>query len=212
MIEFGGRFSRELCGGTHASNTLELRYFKILSESASAAGVRRIEAVAAQAYFDWVQQLGELHQMRHLLKNPPQPLKSLEKLLAEADTLRQQIIEWQRLYAQRLIESWQQAEVLKGDSSPVLTEVTLPTEASVRDFLQQLRQLSPRHTFILVIHQGKEAALGIAAPQEAQELFRQFAPLVGAKGGGNAHIATGRLPLATEVLARLREALPNVSS
>ncbi|KAK9129312.1 hypothetical protein Sjap_009799 [Stephania japonica] len=46
--------SMELCGGTHVSNTSELRGFKIMSQQGRASGVRRIEAVAGEAFIDYI--------------------------------------------------------------------------------------------------------------------------------------------------------------
>ncbi len=54
VVDIGG-YSKELCGGTHLSTTSEVGFFKILSESAIAAGVRRIEAACGQAIIDYVQ-------------------------------------------------------------------------------------------------------------------------------------------------------------
>lgn len=213
MIEFGGRFSRELCGGTHAANTLELRYFKILSESAIAAGVRRIEAVAGQAFIDWVQeQLKATAALHALLKNPPNPQKTLEKLLREAESLQDQLSRWQALYAEQLSRTWLGSGSLSRSDYPFVAEIELPEGAPAREFLQTLHKKLPQYTLILLLRQGTEALLGVAAPEKAQETFQQLARLTGAKGGGNAHIALGKLPPSHADLKKLQVSLSSLSS
>ncbi|MEM8910019.1 MAG: alanine--tRNA ligase-related protein, partial [Bacteroidota bacterium] len=71
MITFDPDYSRELCGGCHVAATGKIGYFKIVSESAVAAGVRRIEAMTADRAEQFLNEaLGELQAIRSLFKNP----------------------------------------------------------------------------------------------------------------------------------------------
>jgi alanyl-tRNA synthetase len=92
IITFDDNFSKELCGGTHVKATGQISYFKIISESAVAAGVRRIEAITGIAAEHYINEQAKLvQQLKELLKNPKDISKSVESLLEENAKLKKEI-------------------------------------------------------------------------------------------------------------------------
>lgn len=90
MIEFGD--SKELCGGIHVKNTADIWHFKIISEGAVAAGIRRIEAITGDAVKDFYKsQETTLAEIKEALKNPQDILKSVTSLQDDNTKLKKQV-------------------------------------------------------------------------------------------------------------------------
>lgn len=92
VITFDDHYSKELCGGTHVPATGQIGYFKIISESAVAAGVRRIEAITAIKAEQFIHQQNQLiNTLKELLKNPKDMANSVASLLEENSKLKKEI-------------------------------------------------------------------------------------------------------------------------
>ncbi len=136
-IKFGE--SIELCGGTHVKSTGEIGFFKLISESSVASGIRRVEALTAAAAEDWVNgQVDILHSVQAELK-ASDTLSAVQALKKENADLKKQVEGLLKDKAGSLKEELvQQAERI-GDARFIAAKVALDAGA-IKDMAFQLRQ------------------------------------------------------------------------
>jgi alanyl-tRNA synthetase len=193
-------FSIELCGGTHVSASAELGFFKIKSESAVAAGVRRIEAVAGEAAGNLInQELAVLNSVREQFKNPKDLLKSLQDQQAEINAMRKRIESAEARQSSQL-----KADLFKNhESVGPFAFIGKICEGIGPDALRklggELRQENSRLLLVLaVVTDGKPfVVIGIGDQLadeknlDATQIVREkVAPLIKGGGGGQKTLAT----------------------
>ncbi|MEM1219137.1 MAG: alanine--tRNA ligase [Bacteroidota bacterium] len=199
MITFDADFSRELCGGTHVPATAEIGQFKILSESAVAAGVRRIEAVTgqeAQAYIK--KELDELAEIRGLFKNAQNTAKSVAALQEENRALKKQVEQLQNAQAAALKgELKNQVEDL-GKVHFLGAQIPLGDSNAIKNLAFQLEKELPNTVIVLAAEVKGKPQITIIMQKDVAEqhglnagqMVRELGKLVRGGGGGQAFYAT----------------------
>ena len=150
-------YSVELCGGTHVGSTGELGFFKIKSESAIAAGVRRVEAVAGAAAEEFINnEFAVLSEIRQQLNNPKDLKKSLQDLQADHNAQRKKIESLEQRLAGLLKESLMQTLQVFDSFSFIGQIVDGLGPEPVRKLAGELRQELPGLLLVLyTINDGK---------------------------------------------------------
>ena len=204
VVQIGGApanldgYSMELCAGTHTRATGEIGLFRILSEAAIAAGVRRIEAVAGlEACTLATSETQRLQEIARLLNSPAAEIeKKLEALLAHQKDLEK------NLKAARAREAAASAKdlVSKAETLNGIPFLSAHLGAVDSDYLQAvLDALKPSFDGVVVLAGSANNAVALAAsvspahvPKiQAGKIIQTIAPIVGGKGGGKPDSARG---------------------
>lgn len=223
VVQIGGHrgsldgYSMELCGGTHTRGTGEIGLFRIVSESAIAAGVRRIEAVAGLQAYEMA--AAEAQRLRGLATRMGTPVGELER---KVEALIGQCRDLEKaLDAAHRREAAQRATALLGmvESIAEIPAILAVMKDISGDELQAVVEgLKGRFEGVvfLVGVQGVQVALvassspAFSAKHPAGKLIQAVAPLVGGKGGGRPEMARGagkEVERVGEVLDRVRTVL-----
>ena len=193
-------YSIELCGGTHAGSTGELGFFKIHSESAVAAGVRRIEAVSAIAAESLINEhFATLHALQELLKHPKELLKSVENLTAENSELRKKIESFE---AKQLLvlkdELLQKVQLINGttfigeivnvSNADALKKLCFELKSALTNFVVVLAaNIDGKPQVAVLIDETIVNGKNLEAPKIIKE---HIAPFIKGGGGGQKTLAT----------------------
>jgi alanyl-tRNA synthetase len=196
-------YSIELCGGTHVGNTGELGYFKIKSESAVAAGVRRIEAVSGKGAAAHIEEaFSTIEAIKGLFNNPKELLRVIENSVADNKELKKKI---ESLEAKQLVaikaELLTQVETVNGHS--FIGKVLEVSNADnlkklTNDLVDSITPLGAGGLVVLAANIGGKASVAIAISDalvakgiEAPKVIKEhITPIIKGGGGGQKTLAT----------------------
>ncbi len=198
MLEMGD-FSLEICGGTHVEYTGKIGLFKIVSESACASGVRRIEAVTGKAAILYVEAEEErLRQMSDLLKtNPNNVFNKLNQLLEEHRTLEKELVKLKQQIANQQTAKLLEEAVDVGGLKVLAVRLRTVDRDTLRNTLDQLKQELGSAAIVLASVKEDKIQMVAGVTKDftscinAVDLLNQVALQVGGKGGGRPDLAQG---------------------
>lgn len=193
MIQFGT--SRELCGGTHVKSTGEIGHFKIISESSTAAGIRRIEAISGDKSAEYFKNLEtQLAELSRVLKSKDLA-KSVEKLLSENAALKAEVESLKKEKAQSETANWKNDFTEQNGKKLLVKKVSLEA-GSVKDIVFQLKKEVSNSITVIISDAGEKPMItvGVSPDLEGQyhagNIVKELAKEIQGGGGGNPGFAT----------------------
>ena len=193
-----GDFSKELCGGTHVSNTSVITTFKIVSESGIAAGVRRIEALTGEGVFAYYKEIEKRQaEIAAMLKTSPAEIEEkIAHLQAEVKALHSENESLKAKMAQDAVgDVMNQVQEVNGVKllAVSLTDVDMN---GLRDLGDQLKEKLGEGVVVLASVAGGKVSLLAMVTDQAQKagahagnLIKGMAAIVGGGGGGRPNMA-----------------------
>ncbi|MDN5213967.1 alanine--tRNA ligase [Fulvivirgaceae bacterium BMA12] len=191
VITFDKDYSVELCGGTHVAATGQIGLFKIVSESSIAAGVRRIEALTAEASEKFVNQnLNTVHALTEVLKSPNDLQQAVETLISERNQLQKDLEKIHVQQANALKDGLIGNIVDKGGVNVLIERVSLPSAETLKNmafglkakvdnlFLVLAAEIKDKPQIAVMISDNLVTAKDLNAGSLIKELAREI------KGGG----------------------------
>jgi alanyl-tRNA synthetase len=192
-----GDFSTELCGGTHVRRTGDIGFFKIVSQSGVAAGIRRIEAVTASGALDWVQQQNaQVEGVAELLNVQPTDIGArLSQIMANVRNLEKELTKLKSRLASSQGDDLAEQAVEVGEAKVLAAALDGADAKSLRETMDKLKDKLKSAAIVLgSVDAGKVTLIAgvtsdLTAKVKAGELVNFVAQQVGGKGGGRPDMA-----------------------
>ncbi|MBC3079256.1 alanine--tRNA ligase [Staphylococcus capitis] len=193
-------FSIELCGGIHVSNTAEIGLFKIVSESGTGAGVRRIEALTGKSAFLYLEDIQSKFNTikNHVkVKSDEQVVGKVTQLQEEEKSLLKQLEQRNKeITSLKMGNVEDQVEVI-NDLKVLATEVEVPNAKAIRSTMDDFKSKLQDTIIVLASNVDGKVSIIATVPKsltdqvKAGDIIKNMAPIVGGKGGGRPDMAQG---------------------
>ena len=199
MITFDANYSKELCGGCHVDNTGQIGLFKIKSEAAVAAGVRRIEGLTAVGAIQFVdEQITTLQTIKELTKHPKDVVSAIEKLQEENKKLQNQVDQLNALQVAQIKSQLVLQAKESGDAKVIVASVEISDAKAIKNLAFQLKNEVSNLLLVLTNITDGKPMITVAIDEDlakrfnlnASAIVRDLSKHINGGGGGQAHFAT----------------------
>jgi alanyl-tRNA synthetase len=198
VVTFDPAYSVELCGGTHVPATGNIGMFRISSEGAVAAGIRRIEAITGEAVENQIRTESQLiQQVKDLLKSPNDPIKGLQQLIEDKNLLEKKLEQFNREKAGSIRKSLEASIESAGNLKRIIQEIDLDVPELVKNIAFDLKAQHPELLIVLGHFSGGKPMLTVALGEQALQvglnagnIVRDLAKEIQGGGGGQNFYAT----------------------
>jgi alanyl-tRNA synthetase len=197
VIKFGD--SIELCGGTHVRATGEIGNFIIMSESAIAAGIRRIEAITSEKAEQFLKKERQtLSELKVILKNPADVIKSVQGLVDENSVLKKEIENYEKDKI-KILKASLNAKCKEVNGISVIAEIIeLNSAQAIKDISFQLKTEYKDLFLVLGAKIEGKAIISVMISDNlvndkqlnAGKIIKEISPAINGGGGGQAFYAT----------------------
>ena len=199
VITFDPEFSVELCGGTHVAATGKLGFFRILSESSVAAGVRRIEAITGATAERHVRaELGLLDEIKRMLKNPKDVIGSLKNLAEEKHVLEKKLEVLHGERAHQIKNELAEKAVRDNGHTLIIEKVSVPNADVLKNIAYALRNQFDDLLLVLAADVDHKPQVAVMIGEKlmqtkkfhAGNMIKELAREIEGGGGGQPFFAT----------------------
>jgi alanyl-tRNA synthetase len=198
VVSFNPNFSIELCGGTHVDATGNIGFFKIISESGIAAGVRRIEAVTGEKAEDYVYgQIDTLNSIRGLFKNQTNIVLAVNSVIEQHHGLQKDFDNMQKQQALQIADSLLAGAEVISDIKFITSKTKLDINQA-KSLAQKLRTSADNIMVVLSTQSADKVNLVVAISDElisaknlnAGKIIKEISRHIKGGGGGQPFLAT----------------------
>ncbi len=197
VIRFGD--SVELCGGTHVKATGEIGYFIIKSESAIAAGIRRIEAITSVKAEEYIiKERKSLNTLKELFKNQKDIVKAVQQVIDENSNLKKEIEAFQKEKSKGVKADLLDKQKSINGLNVIAEKIQIDSAQSIKDISFQLKNEIDNLFLVLGAEIDGKAIVSIMISDNlveekqlnAGKLIKEISPAIKGGGGGQAFYAT----------------------